>query len=112
VPRALFAAALFAATIGVGAAQGVARNIPADAASGKVEAVSASLIRIDGKTYRLAPGARFLTPRNLTVTPGMVAPGTPARYALDERGQVRAVWLLDADERSRGAPVRRAPAGS
>jgi hypothetical protein len=110
VTRALFAAALFASTIGVAAAQIGDRHIPADAARGKVEAVNASMIRIDGKTYRLAPGARFLTPKNLTVTPGMVAPGTMARYAIDERGQVRAVWLLDAGERSQGGPVRRAPA--
>lgn len=106
--RTLFAALCLAAS-SAAAAQAAQRSIPADAARGRIEAATASLIRIDGKTFRLAPGARFLTSKNLTVTPNMVAPGTAARYALDDRGQVRAVWLLDADERSTGGPVRRAP---
>ncbi|MCS6944091.1 MAG: hypothetical protein RMK97_01515 [Sutterellaceae bacterium] len=92
-------------------AQALDRRIPQEAARGRIEEATAWMIRIDGKTYRLAPGARFLTPKNLTVTPNMVTPSTPVRFVFDERGQVQTVWLLEPDERSHTQPVRRnAPA--
>jgi P pilus assembly chaperone PapD len=107
--RSFLAAALFALLAGSVNAQGVRPNIPPDAAEGKITAAGASQIEIDGKPYRLAPGARILNQRNLTVTPNMVTPGSQARYTLDAGGQVRAVWLVDGVDRAGAAPVQRTP---
>ena len=107
--RSLVAATLIASLLGSATAQTVRRNIPADAPAGKIDAATASLIQIDGKVFKLAPGARILNQRNLTVTPNMVGSGQPARYSLDAYGQVNAVWLVDPDDRSTAAPVQRTP---
>lgn len=98
------AAALLTTTA---AAQAVRPNIPAAAVEGKVTATTASLIEIDGKAFRLAPGARILNKRNLTVTPNMIEPGAQARYLLDATGAVKSVWIVDAVERAGTAPVQR-----
>jgi hypothetical protein len=107
--RPLSAAALLAFALVAAAAPIVERKIPADAARGKVDEATASMIRIDGKSYRLAPGTRFVTPKNLTVTPNFVAAGTRVRYTLDDRGQVNAVWLMDEPDRASGPVQRTAP---
>ncbi len=100
--------AVFAALVATAAgAQAVRPNIPADAAQGKVTATTASLIEIDGKTLRLAPGARILNKRNLTVTPNMVEPGSQARYVLDATGAVKSLWIVDAIDRAGTGPVER-----
>jgi hypothetical protein len=104
------ATVLVACLIGGAEAQSVKRNIPADAALGTINAATASQIDIDGKVFRLAPGARILNQRNLTVTPNMVKPGAPARYTLDATGQVRAIWLVDENDRTdTQPPVQRTP---
>jgi hypothetical protein len=103
-------AVLVACLFGGVQAQSVKRNIPADAALGTINAATASQVDIDGKVFRLAPGARILNQRNLTVTPNMVAPGAPARYTLDATGQVRAIWLVDENDRTgTQTPVQRTP---
>src|SRR5512134_225037 len=107
--RTLAAAVLIACFIGGADAQPVRRSIPDDALSGKIGSASASLIVIDGKTLQFAPGARILNQRNLTVTPNMLVPGSRARYALDSGGRVRAIWLVDGDDRPGTAPVQRTP---
>jgi len=95
---------------GNASAEVVPRRIPADAPGGRITAATASLVQIDGKTLRLAPGARVVNQRNVTVTPNMIVPGVPARYALDARGQVRAIWLVDELDRAGAAPVQSTPA--
>jgi hypothetical protein len=108
--RQLLAAVSIALLAGSVNAQAIRRDIPADALEGKITATNASQIEIDGKLFRLAPGARIVNQRNLTVTPNMVTPGAPARYALDAGGQVRAVWLVDeTNDRAGAAPVQRTP---
>jgi hypothetical protein len=109
VIRTFAAAVSLVLLIGAVHAQVVRRNIPADALSGKITAATASQVEIDGKVLRLAPGARILNQRNLTVTPNMVASGSSARYALNAGGQVRAIWLVDDNDRSTAAPVQRTP---
>src|ERR1700741_5299721 len=96
-----FVAALLILLLAGGAnAQAVRRSIPPEALLGKITAASASQVEIDGKVYRLAPGTRILNQRNLTVTPNMVQPNAAARYMLNEGGQVRAIWLIDEDDRT------------
>jgi hypothetical protein len=89
------AALLFAAAV---SAQIVPRNIPADAPRGSFTPGSFPAVYINGRPMRLAPGARILTPDNLTVTPNQVAAGTPVRYRLDAQGQIQTVWLLVAND--------------
>src|SRR5262245_30777626 len=108
--RNFVAAVLIACLSGLVHAQAVKRNIPADAVLGKITAASASQVEIDGKLLHLAPGARIVNQRNLTVTPNMVPAGTSARYVLDSGGQVRGIWLVDEDDRTgTTAPVQRTP---
>jgi hypothetical protein len=112
--RNLVAAVLIASSLGVAHAQAVRRSIPDDALQGKITAATASQVEIDGKTFHLAPGTRIVNQRNLTVTPNMVAADTPARYLLDASGQVRAIWLVDENERTDtgAAPVQRTTPGT
>ncbi|GAB4464901.1 MAG: hypothetical protein OHK0044_02900 [Burkholderiaceae bacterium] len=77
------------------AAQGV-RKIPADAPKGRFAALQLPLVAIDGRQYRLAPGARIFNANNLTVTPSLVPADTPVRYELDAQGLVRTVWIVEA----------------
>ena len=107
--RTFIAAVLISSVLGGAHAQPVRPKVPADALLGKITATTASQVEIDGKVYRLAPGTRILNQRNLTVTPNMVAAGSPARYLLDAGGQVRAIWLVDEDDRTGTAPVQRTP---
>lgn len=88
----LVVALLFAGGVGAQAA----RKIPADAPKGRFTALQLPLVSIDGKQFRLAPGARILNPNNLTVTPNLVPAGTPVRYELDAQGLVRTIWIVDA----------------
>ncbi|MFZ5540758.1 MAG: hypothetical protein ACOY5V_13560 [Pseudomonadota bacterium] len=77
------------------AAQAV-RKIPADAPKGRLTALQLPLVTIDGKQFRMAPGARIFNANNLTVTPNLVPAGTPVRYELDAQGLIRTVWIVDA----------------
>jgi hypothetical protein len=93
LPGAVAAALLTTAAV----AQVVPLNIPADAPRGRFTAGEFPAVAINGKPMRLAPGARILTPNNLTVTPNQVAPETPVRYRLDAQGQVHTVWIMNAE---------------
>ncbi|MFN3564805.1 MAG: hypothetical protein ACK4V1_02305 [Burkholderiaceae bacterium] len=79
-----------------GVAAQAARKIPADAPKGRLTALQIPLVTIDGRRFRLAPGARIINANNLTVTPNLVAAGTPVRYELDAQGLIRTVWIVDA----------------
>jgi hypothetical protein len=107
--RIFIAAVLITCSLSAAQAQAVRRPIPDDALQGKITATTASQVEIDGKTFQLAPGTRIVNQRNLTVTPNMVAAGTLARYMLDAGGQVRAIWLVDEDDRTGTGPVQRTP---
>ena len=74
------------------------RMIPADAKRGEFTAQQLPVVEIDGKALRLAPGARILHERNMTITPNLVAPRSRVAYQLDGQGLVRVVWILTAAE--------------
>jgi hypothetical protein len=82
-----------------GAAQGT-REAPASALKGKLTPRQLPLVDIDGRTLRLAPGARIYSLNKTMLTPNQVAPDTQVRYELDAQGQVRTVWIVN--ERSSG----------
>ena len=52
---------------------------------------------IDGKDYRLAPGARIMGANKATLTPNQVPPNSNVRYRVDSSGQVSQVWILPAN---------------
>jgi hypothetical protein len=74
------------------------RRIPEGAKHGEFTAGQLPAVRIDGKDYRLAPGARILNANNATITPNLVPPKSFVSYQLDGQGQVRTVWVLTAEE--------------
>ncbi len=99
--------ALVALLFAGGAAAQAARKIPADAPKGRFTVLQFPLVAIDGKQFRLAPGARIFNANNLTVTPNLVPPETPVRYELDAQGLVRTVWIVETaagTERSAAQP--------
>ena len=52
------------------------------------------LVQIDGKSQRLAPGARIVGANNASITPNQVPANSKVRYRVDASGQVTHVWLL------------------
>jgi hypothetical protein len=54
-------------------------------------------VTIDGKEYRLAPGARIIGANNASITPTQVPANSNVRYRVDSSGQVSQVWILPAD---------------
>ncbi len=94
--------ALIALCVCAGAvAQVSVRTIPADAKRGTIAAIEMSAVSIDGKVFRMAPGARILSANNTTVTPNQIAADTVVRYQLDGQGQIRTIWVLTPDEAQR-----------
>ena len=57
-----------------------------------------SNVTIDGKSMRLAPGARIMTTSNTSITPDHVPANSRVRYKLDQSGQVSQVWLLPPEK--------------
>ena len=55
-------------------------------------------VTIDGKTMRLAPGARIISAGNLSITPNQVPANSRVRYKTDAAGQVSQVWILPAEQ--------------
>jgi len=52
------------------------------------------VVNIDGKDYRLAPGARIVGQNNASVTPNQVPANSKVRYRVDAAGQITQVWIL------------------
>jgi len=83
------------------AAQAPPRTIPAETQRGKIAAIEMGAVKIDGKVFRMAPGARIFSANNLTVTPNQVASDALVRYQLDGQGQIRTIWILTPEEAQR-----------
>jgi hypothetical protein len=101
VTKRVFVATALAVLATTALAQLAVRTIPAQAARGKFTALALPLVKIDGKTLRLAPGARIFSATNTTVTPNQVPADSPVAFLLDSDGQVETVWVLTAQERAR-----------
>jgi hypothetical protein len=76
-------------------------RIEQDAADGTMLGVMTTgqlpTVVIDGKDYRLAPGARIIGANKATLTPNQVPPNSNVRYRVDSSGQVSQVWILPAN---------------
>jgi hypothetical protein len=73
---------------------GSPQTLPDGTIMGTMTTGQLPMVTIDGKEYRLAPGARIVGADNRSVTPNQVAAGSRVRYRLDSSGQVSQVWLL------------------
>ena len=85
--------------VAVLAACGSSSNrLPDGTMIGTMTAGPLSVVTIDGKELRMAPGARIMTTSNTSITPNQVPPESRVRYKLDPSGQVSGVWLLPAGQ--------------
>jgi hypothetical protein len=75
---------------------------PADAKAGRFTAQQLPSVQIDGRDYRLAPGARIYSRDRLTLTPNLVPADSAVKFALNEQGAIQTVWLIDPKELPRG----------
>ena len=74
------------------------RTIPAEAKRGRIEHVQETTVAIDGKRYRLLPGAQIRSASNTLLVPMAIPKGAAARYLADGDGSIRQVWILSAQE--------------
>ncbi|MCC6610274.1 MAG: hypothetical protein IT515_11470 [Burkholderiales bacterium] len=97
---------MLAALVAIFAAHAVAqlRTIPKDALRGQFTHITETIITIDGRTMRLAPGAQIRSQKNLIVVPSAVPPGTLVEYTLDRDAQLDRVWILTSEEAARPNP--------
>jgi len=89
-------AALLAASAGA-----QLRSIPPDALRGQLTHVTESIVTIDGRTMKLAPGARIRSQQNRLVVPAEVPRGTLVEYTLDRDRLLDRVWILTPAEAAR-----------
>jgi hypothetical protein len=89
-------AAVFAAHVGA-----QFRTIPEKALRGEFTHVTESIVTIDGKTMKLAPGAQIRSQKNLIVVPSEVPRGALVEYTLDRDAQLDRVWILTPAEAAR-----------
>lgn len=74
--------------------------IPAAAVHGMLRVTASPEVLLDGRTDRLAPGARIHAHNNLLVLPaGLTHQDLAVRYVRDTMGLIREVWILTDAER-------------
>jgi hypothetical protein len=92
---AAFALALAAATA---LAQAIVRTLPEDARRGTLSFVQGTVVALDGKETRLAPGAQIRGANNLLVLPTQLPPNSLVKYQLDGGGALFRAWVLSPQE--------------
>jgi hypothetical protein len=81
-----------------GAAQAQMRTIPEQAKGGEIRHVQETIVLIDGRQMRLAPGAQIRDEANRLMVPTALRAGAKVKYLLDSEGLVRQVWILSPQE--------------
>jgi hypothetical protein len=84
-----------------GAAAGQLRSIPDDAERAQIRHVQENVIQLNGQLAQLAPGARIRDASNRLIVPMALPPDAVVKYRLDEKGQVREIWVLTDEEAAR-----------
>jgi hypothetical protein len=83
-------------------AQAQQRVFERSALRGEIEVVAPPEAKLNGKSVRLAPGARIRDARNMLVlSGGLIGQKIVVHYRLDGIGELRDVWLLSQDEAKR-----------
>jgi hypothetical protein len=95
-------AALFAIVLLVaGAAAAQLRTIPADAERAQIRHVQENIVELNGQRALLAPGAQIRDASNRVIVPTALPSAALVKYRLDDKGQVREVWILTPEEAAR-----------
>ena len=77
----------------------VHRNFPANALRGELQLVSSTEVLLNGVPARLAPGARLRGQNNMLVmSAAAIGPLLVVNYTLDQRANVKDVWILREEE--------------
>lgn len=102
VPTLLRGAATTAAIALISAAawaQLPVREFPKNALRGELVVTQPPLVTLNGQPHTLSPGARIRGADNMLVMSGALI-GQPVlvNYQLDPQGQLREVWILNAQE--------------
>jgi hypothetical protein len=101
-PIALIAAGVAALIVTITAFAQAPYAIPANARSGRMTSQQLPVVTIDGRDYRLAPGARIYNRNHLTLTPNLVPVDSPVKFVVNSDGQIQTVWLIDAKDLPKG----------
>jgi hypothetical protein len=96
VPLAVaFALALWAVTA---LGQVSVRTLPEDARRGYLSFVKETVVSLDGKEIKLAPGGQIRGANNLLVLPSQLPRNALVKYQLDGGGSLFRAWILTPDE--------------
>ena len=99
---ALIAAGIAALLLTITAFAQTPFSIPADARTGRMTSQQLPVVTINGRDYRLAPGARIFNRNNMTLTPNLVPADSPVKFVLNSDGQIQTVWLVDVADLPKG----------
>ena len=106
-------AILLATTLLLGCSSGapsggqVQRNFPQNALRGSLVIGEAPEVLLNGRSGRLAPGARIRDTGNMAVVPaGLIGGRFLVHYTIDTSGLVKDVWILTPAEAAKRWPSR------
>ena len=77
------------------------RNFPSNVKPVELNGIEYPNVRIDGRTYRLAPGARIYDTFNRMVLPNMAPKSGMVLFKLDPQGLLIKLWILTPEEIAR-----------
>lgn len=97
--RALILPLALAAGLMATAHAQVLRRFPSTALRGELTITAPPEVRLNGRSARLAPGARIRGTSNMLEMSGaLVDTRLPVHYTLDNAGEISEVWLLRPEE--------------
>ena len=76
-------------------------NFPPNVKPVELNGIEYPNVRIDDRTYRLAPGARIYDTFNRMVLPNMAPKSGKVLFKLDPQGLVIKLWILTPEEIAR-----------
>lgn len=91
--------------------QGTLRTLP-DAPRGTLSFVTGTVLSLNGKQVKLAPGGQIRGANNLIITPGSVPRNARVKYQLDAQGQLLRAWILTPEEAAKADAANARPAWS
>ena len=77
------------------------RSFPAGVKPAELRDMTYPNVRIDDKTYRLAPGARIYDANNRMIVPNAAPKTGQVLFKLDTQGNVLKLWILTPEEAAR-----------
>ncbi|CAN5243458.1 hypothetical protein BH10PSE17_BH10PSE17_29480 [soil metagenome] len=81
------------------------RRIPNDTLQVRLGPATTHSLLVNGTEIWLASGARIYSDANRTIVPGRVPDNVIARIQPNDKGEIKAAWILTADEIVQEPPV-------